>query len=669
MSIDSAKKQIISLREELNHHNYRYYVLDDPEVSDSQYDRLYQELVDLEKKYPELITTDSPTQRVGGTPLDKFNKFTREEPMLSLSNIFSSEEFLDFDKRIKKLLETEDPIEYVVEPKYDGLAVELIYEKGLFTLGATRGDGSIGEEITQNIKTIKSIPLKLQSDSLEKIPKNISIRGEVLIGISDFKKLNQTQAEKEEPLFANPRNAAAGSLRQLDSRITAKRPLTMYCYSISKNSDIHFKTQYEVLEGLKQLGFRVTPLAQVFSSTEDVLNYYEKIKNERDALPYEIDGVVIKVNSLALQKTLGSITKSPRWAVAFKLPAQQETTQVEDIFVQVGRTGVLTPVAVLKPVRVSGVEVRRATLHNQDEMDRKDVRIGDTVIVQRAGDVIPEVVKVITSKRTGKEKKFKIPNVCPVCHATVERDPDEAAYRCTNFACTAQLKNRMEHFASKNAMNIDGMGNKLIDQLVEKDHLKQPSDLYQLDLKTLSELERMAEKSAQNTLKAIENSKKTSLERFIFALGIRHVGIHASKLLAKAFPEIQSLFNVTEEQLIELNEIGPEMASSITTFFHEPENQKQIQLLLDLGIVFKKEQRATSSALEGKTLVFTGTLTQITRDQAKQLAEDHGGRAASSVSRSTSYVVAGENAGSKLTKAEDLGVPVITEEEFLKLIQ
>lgn len=669
MSQDSAKKQIESLREELNHHNYRYYVLDDPEISDAQYDKLYHRLVALEKEHSQWVTPDSPTQRIGSAPLTDFNKFTRDEPMLSLSNIFSHEEFLEFDKRVKKFLKIESPIEYVVEPKYDGLAVELIYENGLLTTAATRGDGVIGEEITQNIKTIKSIPLKLMPQKGGKFPKKLSVRGEVLIALTDFKKLNQAQEKKGEPLFANPRNAAAGSLRQLDSRITAERPLTMYCYSAAKNHELKYETQYGVLEGLKKWGFRVTPLAHVFSSAQEVLDYYEKIKRERATLPYEIDGVVIKVNSLALQEELGAITKSPRWAVAFKLPAQQETTQIEKILVQVGRTGALTPVAVLKPIRVGGVEVRRATLHNQDEMERKDIRIGDHVVVQRAGDVIPEVVKVIATKRTGKEKKFHMPSHCPVCHASVERIEDESAHRCTNFACPAQLKNRIEYFASKHALNIDGLGTKLIEQLVDKELVKEPSDIYQLDHATLANLERMADKSAQNIIEAIEKSKTTSLDRFLLGLGIRHVGIHAAKLLAKEFKNIEALFDVSSERLMEIHEIGPEMAKSISTFFHENKNQKQIQKLLQLGLKLKQTQQTSSSLFEGKNFVFTGTLMQLTRDKAKQLVEEHGGRSAGSVSRATDYVVSGENAGTKLTQAQELGVKIISEEEFLKLLK
>lgn len=669
MAKDSAGHQIKSLREELNRHIYLYYVCDNPEISDAEYDRLYRKLEKLEKEHPELITPDSPTQRVGAPPLESFKKFTHDEPMLSLSNIFSEEEFLEFDQRIKRFLKKDRPVEYVAEPKYDGLAVELIYENGFLTAGSTRGDGTVGEDITHNLKTIKSIPLKINFKKGKKLPKRLSIRGEVLIGLKDFARLNKSQSTSGETTFANPRNAAAGSLRQLDSRITAKRPLTMYCYSVAKADQLDVATQSGILESLSDWGFRVTPMHKTCKTPEEVLSFYEKIKKEREKLPYEIDGIVVKVNDLSLQKKLGTITKSPRWAAAFKLPAHQENTQIKEIVVQVGRTGALTPVAILKPVQVGGVEVRRATLHNQDEIERKDVRIGDTVVVQRAGEVIPEVVKVIASKRTGHEKKFKMPEKCPICGSLVERPEEEAVHRCTGFSCPAQLKNRIIHFASKPAMNIDGMGEKLVNQLVEKKMVGEPADLYALNMETLKNLERMAVKSAQNILDALEQSKNTTLDRFIYALGIRHVGAHASKILARSYPNIEKLFHVSEAELTQIREIGPEMALSIVHFFHEKHNQSQIRKLLHSGVRFKSAKKGASAKLEGKTVVFTGALTQFSRDEANRMAEEHGAHAASSVSKNTDFVIAGESAGSKLDKAKKLGVKVLSETEFLKMIR
>lgn len=667
MNKDSARKKIESLRHEINKHNVAYYVLDNPEISDAQYDKLIRNLEGLEKEFPDLITPDSPTQRVGAPPLDVFEKATHTEPLLSLSNAFSEQEFLDFDQRVKNFLKTTSSMEYVVEPKYDGSAVELIYEKGLFTKGSTRGDGVTGEDITQNLKTIRSIPLRLLSKS--KIPKHLSVRGEVLIGLDDFKKLNIAQEKEGKPLFANPRNAAAGSLRQLDSQITAKRPLSLYCYSLAKAEPLGFSSQDEILKALGNWGFRVTPQSKVCRSTKEVLAFYEKMKGEREKLPYEIDGVVVKVNSIKWQTRLGAISKSPRWAVAFKLPAQQETTVIEEIVVQVGRTGALTPVAHLKPVKVGGVEVRRATLHNQDEIDRKDIRIGDHVVVQRAGDVIPEVVKVMESKRKGKEKKFKMPLKCPICSAEVERPEDEAVHRCTSFSCPAQLKNRISHFASKGALDIDGLGTKLVYQLVDRGLVNEPADLYKLDLKTLADLERMAEKSGKNILEALNKSKETTLDRFLFGLGIRHVGSHASKLLAREFPQIESLYHVQEEDLISIHEIGPEMAKSIVRFFHEKQNREQIKKLIQYGVQLHVPKKGKSKKLEGKTFVFTGSLTKFTREEAQRQVEDFGGRASSSVSRSTDFVVAGVSVGSKLEKAKAFGVKILSEDEFLRMVK
>jgi len=659
----NPQKQIEELRQRIQYHNHRYYVLDDPEISDAEYDRLMRELLDLEQRYPQYITADSPTQRVGGAPLESFEPASHTLPMLSLDNALDEEEFRAFDERTRRTLDLTGDVEYVCEPKLDGLAVELVYVDGRLQQGSTRGDGYVGEDVTSNLKTIRTIPLRL----LQKKPKRLEVRGEVILGIKEFEKLNRMRADKGEPLFANPRNAAAGSLRQLDPRITATRPLNIFCYGIGQCEGLSFTSHWQALELMKQMGLRINPHVSLVSGLEKALEYHRDMLERRETLPYEIDGVVIKVNQAAQQEALGAKTKSPRWAIAYKFPARQETTRILDIQVQVGRTGALTPVAVMEPVRVGGVEVSRATLHNQDEIDRKDIRIGDWVVVQRAGDVIPEVVKVILSKRTSEERAFTLPERCPVCGSKTVRPEGEAARRCINLACPAQVKERIYHFASKGAMDIDGLGEKLVDQLVEKEIVKDVSDLYFLSAKQLAGLERMAAKSANNIIEAIDASRSRPLDRLLFALGIRFVGEHVARVLVTAFGSLEKLMRANEEELMQVHEIGPQVAASVVEFFSSTDNRKIIEHLRKGGVQMAPVKMQTGRQLADKTFVFTGTLVSFSRDEAERLVEQLGGRAASSVSAKTSYVVAGAEAGSKLQKARQLGIPVLTEEEFREM--
>lgn len=668
MDSKDAKKRIEELRDELNYHNYRYYVLDEPEISDVEYDRLFRELQDLENRFPDLVTPDSPTKRVGAAPLEAFKSVTHTIPMLSLDNAFGYNELGDFDGRVKRLLDTNKDIGYVVEPKIDGVAVELVYENGLFTVGSTRGDGYTGEDITINLKTIKSVPIRLLSSGGPK-PERLEVRGEVYYTTSAFKKLNQEREAKGEPTYANPRNTAAGSLRQLDSGITAQRPLDIFIHSFGQVIGYEFSTHYEALQSCKKWGFKVNPHIAVCQGLDAVIEKCEKIVELRETLDYEIDGAVIKVNDLELRERLGMRTRSPRWAIALKFEAKQETTQILDIVAQVGRTGALTPVAVMKPVQVGGVEISRATLHNQDEIDRKDVRIGDWVLIQRAGDVIPEVVKVIASKRTGKEEKYRLPKRCPVCGTKIVRLEGEAAHRCPNISCPAQLKEGIRHFASKGAMDIEGLGEKLVDQLVEKGIVKNFADLYSLTKKQLAELERMADKSAQNIIDALERSKEVDLARFLYALGIRFVGEHVSRVLAREFRTLDRLKNASRENLLGVYEVGPQVAESIYQFFNEGHNLETVDRLLKRGIKIRRVKTATDGELQGKSFVFTGTLAHFTRDEAERLVERLGGRAVSSVSGHTDFVVEGENPGSKAQKARDLGITILSEEQFRELTE
>lgn len=668
MEKEQAHKRILELREQINYHNYRYYVLDNPEISDAEYDRLMRELQELEARFPELVTPDSPTQRVGAAPLEEFESYTHTIPMLSLDNAFDEGEVREFDTRLRKLLPSGATVEYVAEPKFDGLAVEVVYENGILTVGSTRGDGTVGENVTQNIKTIKSVPLKLLN--VETPPARLEVRGEVVLPLKEFEKLNHQRELAGEPLFANPRNAAAGSLRQLDPKITASRPLDLFFHSSGQVVGYEFRTHWEFLETISRWGLKVSPLKKLCRSLEEVFDFYNELMEMRETLPYEIDGMVIKVNDLAQRTLIGEKTRSPRWAIAYKFPARQETTQIIDIIAQVGRTGTLTPVAVMKPIRIGGVEVSRATLHNQDEIDRKDIRIGDWVVVQRAGDVIPEVVKVIESKRTGQEKKYHLPDKCPVCGSHVVRLPGEAAYRCQNISCPAQLKQQIKHFVSRNAMDVEGIGTKLIDQLVDSGLVKDVADLYFLSKNQWANLDRLADKSAGNILEALEKSKKVPLERFIYALGIRFVGEHAARLLASHFRTFENIRNAKYDELLEIHEIGPQSARSIVEFFNEPRNLKTIEKLFNAGIEIEEkiEQTKGKQPLAGKTFVFTGALEFFTRHEAEQLVESLGGRAASSVSKKTDFVVVGKDPGSKADKARQLGVTIINEQQFREMI-
>jgi DNA ligase (NAD+) len=624
------------------------------------------ELEKFEEEHPELRSPNSPTQRVGAHPLEAFEIVRHTLPMLSLANAFDETEARDFDKRVKKFLGSSADVVYGAEPKLDGLAVELVYERGQFVVGSTRGDGVNGENITQNLRTIKTIPLQLIRREVP-VPGRLEVRGEVIIQLKKFKELNRKREEMGEPLFANPRNAAAGSVRQLDSKITAERPLEIYCYGLGEVTGRTFKTHSEILQTFPKWGLRTNPYIQRCKNIDEVLEYYHKMNEKRESLPYEIDGIVTKVDRLDLQTRLGEIARSPRWALAFKFQPKQETTRILDIIVQVGRTGAITPVAVMEPVKVGGVEVSRATLHNQDEIDKKDVRVGDTVVIQRAGDVIPEVVQVITSKRKGTEKKFRMPSKCPVCEAEVIKE--EAIHRCIGLDCPAQLKGRIKHFASKRAMDIDGLGIKLIDQLVDKGLIKDVADIYYINKQKLIELERMADKSAQNIIDAIEKSKTKPLSKFLYALGIRHVGETTAEDLACHFPRLDDFFRLSEEDLMEVEGIGPEVAASVHQFFRDKKNRESIELLKKAGVKVIEPKVKEKGKLVGKTFLFTGALKTFGRDEARNLVESSGGMTTSSISKKVDYVVFGEDPGSKFDKAKELGIKTLTEEEFKKMVQ
>ena len=669
MNLIAIQKQINDLRMQLNDHNYRYYVLDDPLISDSEYDQLFRELQKLETDNPNLITEDSPTHRVGAEPLSSFGSWTHRMPMLSLANAMNEDELAAFDTRVKKGLDTEKDLEYMAEPKLDGLAVELVYENGFFVNGSTRGDGITGEDITQNLKTITAIPLSLRKNG-QKTPPLLEVRGEVFITKDGFKKLNRNQEKEELSPFANPRNAAAGSLRQLDSKITATRPLSIYCYEAGRIDGISFDTHEDFLSILKEWGFPVNPEIQKVNNAETMVAFHRNLEAKRDSLPYEIDGTVFKVNAINQRNALGIRSRSPRWAIAGKFKAQQATTLVQNIIPSVGRTGAVTPVARLEPVNVGGVVVTNATLHNQDEIDRKDVRVGDTVLIQRAGDVIPEVVKVIPAKRPPETKAYQLPTACPSCGQEVFRPEGEVVARCQNLSCPAQVKGRIEHFVSKGALDIDGFGEKLVDQLVDKKLILTVDDIFKLNFDDLVNLERMAEKSALNILTAIQDSKQTTFARFVYALGIRNVGAHLSKVLEKAFVgDIEKFMNAEEEELEAIDEVGPIVAETITTFLSNCTNTDVIESCLSLGIRLKKVEEPKSLLLQGKTFIFTGALTQFSRNEAKEMTEAHGGKVSGSVSKNTDFVVAGPGAGSKLKKATEVDISVLSEAEFLDMLK
>jgi DNA ligase (NAD+) len=671
MDEKEAKKEIARLKSELNYHNYRYYVLDSPEITDAEYDRLLRRLEELEGRFPALVTSDSPTQRVGAAPLEAFGTIKHTVPMLSLNNAFSEKEAVEFDERIKRYLkmDMDEDIEFVAEPKLDGLAVELVYEDGVFTKGSTRGDGYTGEDVTHNLRTVRTIPLQLAPDIKKKAspPRYLEVRGEVFLPLKNFKKLNAEREAKGEPVFANPRNAAAGSLRQLDPKVTASRPLDIFCYGVGSVEGAGFSTHFESLEFLKSMGLKVNPFVRIVKGVKGVMKYHSEMEKRREELDYELDGVVIKVNSLDLQTKLGVLTRSPRWALAYKFAPKQESTRVVAIEVGVGRTGALTPVAVLEPISVGGVTIEHATLHNQDEVDRKDVRVGDFVVVQRAGDVIPEVAYVLKEKRPPHTKPFQMPDKCPVCRSMVEKDG--AIHFCTGgLSCPAQLKESIRHFGSKRAMDIEGLGGMHVDQFVEAGKIKDVADLYYLKKDDILSLERWGDKSVDNLLKAIENSKRPTLERLIFALGIHGVGEHMAKVLAERFGDLKSLMDSGEEELLETHEIGPETARSILDFFKEKHNLTVIEKLSKAGVEFPVKKKAEGGRFAGKVFLFTGGLKTLTRDEAKDLVEAEGGEAASGVSKKVDFVVVGEEPGSKLDKAKTLGLKIIDEEEFKRMV-
>ncbi len=666
MKAADAKKRIDDLVELLNYHNHRYHVLDDPEITDAEYDRLFDELVALETEHPKHKRPDSPTQRVGAPPASAFRSVKRAVPMLSLNKAVTPGEFLDFDRRVSEVLAGDpETVEYLTEPKLDGLAVELVYESSVFALGLTRGDGTTGEDVTANLRTVRNIPLKIKSASITRL----EVRGEIILTKADFARLNREREERGEELYANPRNTAAGSVRQLDPTITASRPLRFYAHGIGRIDGAAIATQWELLRLLTKLGFEVTPEAQLCFDAKKVAERYGDLNERRSGLDYDIDGMVVKVNSFRQQQKLGEISRSPRWAIAMKFPPQQEETIVEDIVVQVGRTGTLTPVANLRAVRVGGVEVKRATLHNYDEVVRKDIRIGDHVIIQRAGDVIPEIVKPLTAKRSGKEHKFKMPANCPICSSSVVRIEGEAAHRCPNLSCPAQVAERMIHFASKGGVDIDGLGPKIIEQLLEKKLIHDWADLYALSVDAVAALDRMGEKSARNIIAAIDRSKSADLPHLISAIGINNVGETGARVLAEKFGSIETLSHATIEDLSSVEGIGPIVAASIFDFFNNRQNQSILAKLKSAwGALPRFEVAAGPKPLAEKTFVITGGLEKYSRDQAKKKLIDLGAKVASSVSKKTDFVIVGADAGSKLQDAQKLGIPTLSEAEFLRLI-
>ncbi len=661
-------KEIEKLRQLIEEHNYRYHVLDNPSISDAEYDSYFQRLKELESMNPDFVTADSPTQRVGATPSKSYSIVQHSVPMLSLENAFTDEDILDFDQRIHERLQVKEVVEYCCEPKMDGLAVNIRYEDGVLTQASTRGDGTTGEDITANIKTINMVPLRLRGDDL---PKILDIRGEVFMSKQGFAQLNALAAQNGEKQFANPRNAAAGSVRQLDPAVTAARPLEFFCYGIGDIQGCKLPDKHsEILHKIMQWGVRVNPLIKVVRGAEGCIAYFEKLAEKRDSLPYEIDGVVYKVNAIEHQQKLGFVTRAPRFAIAHKFPAEEVYSVIEAVEFQVGRTGVVTPVARLKPVHVSGVTVSNATLHNMDEVRRKDIHVGDTVIVRRAGDVIPEVAGVVTDRRPRDVKKISMPKKCPVCGSNIEQIEGEAAARCSGgLHCPAQQKEAVIHFASRKAMDIEGLGDKLAEQLIEKKLIRHVADIYELTLHQLESLERMGEKSSQNVLDQIEKSKQTTFAKFIYAIGIREVGEATAKTLAQHFKTISALQHATTESLQKVPDIGPVVAQHIVNFFADKHNDLIIKKLMDAGIHWPKVVEQSAAALTGQTFVLTGTLASMSRDQAKEKLEAMGAKVAGSVSAKTNYVIAGAEAGSKLAKAEELGVKVIDEKQFLEMIK
>ena len=666
----SLQQQIDTLRQDLRRYEYEYHVLDNPTIPDAEYDRLFHQLKALEATHPELITADSPTQRVGAKPLSGFAQIRHEIPMLSLDNAFSDEEFYAFVKRIEdRLIHLPEPLTFCCEPKLDGLAVSILYVNGILTQAATRGDGTTGEDITANIRTIRNIPLQLLMDNP---PARLEVRGEVFMPHEGFERLNQQALEKGEKTFANPRNAAAGSLRQLDPKITSKRPLVLNAYGIGIAEGVDLpNTHYDRLQWLKSIGIPVNPEIRLCNGTDEVLDFYRDIQNKRSSLGYDIDGTVLKINDIALQEKLGFISKAPRWAIAYKFPAQEELTRLNDVEFQVGRTGAITPVAKLEPVFVAGVTVSNATLHNGDEIERLDIAIGDTVVIRRAGDVIPQIIGVLHDRRPADARPIIFPETCPVCDSAIVRIEGEAVARCTGgLFCAAQRKEALKHFVSRKAMDIDGVGGKLIEQLVDRELIHTPADLFKLDLTTLTRLERMGTKSAENALASLEKAKNTTLARFIFALGIREVGEATALNLANHFKTLEALQNADLEALQQVPDVGEVVANRILAFWHEPHNVAVVNDLIAQGVHWEtvETKEVTENRFKGKTVVLTGTLTQMGRNEAKALLQDMGAKVSGSVSAKTDFVIAGDAAGSKLTKAQELGVAVLTEEEFLAQI-
>jgi DNA ligase (NAD+) len=665
-----AATRAAQLRELLDRYNYRYHALDDPEVPDAEYDRLMVELRDIETQYPQLLVKDSPTQRVGAAPVAAFGTIRHRIAMLSLDNAFSEEEVRDFDRRIRERLESEKAIRYSAEPKLDGLAFSALYEKGSFVQGATRGDGETGEDITANLRTIKALPLKLQNAA--QAPRILEVRGEVFMPLAGFERFNKEAIARGEKPYVNPRNAAAGSLRQLDARMTAARPLDLFIYGIGYVDGGKLPTHHgELLQRLRHWGFKICPQSKVVDSIDGCLEFYRDIGAARSKLTYQIDGVVYKVDDMELQRQLGFVSRAPRWAIAHKFPAEEALTTVREIEFQVGRTGALTPVARLEPVFVGGVTVSNATLHNMDELTRKDVRVGDTVVIRRAGDVIPEVVRVQLERREGKVPLVKLPKVCPVCGSPVVREEDQAVARCTGGRiCAAQRRGEIEHFASRRAMDIQGLGDKLVDQLVERDWVKTPADLFDLKVEQLADLERMADKSAQKLHAAIAAAKTTTLPRFLYALGIRDVGEATALALAQHFADVRALWAASAEEIQQVPDVGPVVGGNVAAYFANPDNRDVVKRLLASGITWPAlDKRNASAEFEGKTFVLTGSLTSMTRDEAQEAVTLRGGKVSGSVSKKTHYVVAGSEAGSKLKKAEELGVTVLDEKAFLKLLK
>ena len=666
-----VESRIETLRERIRHHEYRYYVLDDPEISDAEFDRLVNDLKKLEVEHPQLITPDSPTQRVGGKPREGFVKVAHSIPMLSLDNAYSEEELRNWERRVHELSGRKD-VEYVCELKLDGMSLALRYEAGKLVRGITRGDGSTGEDVTANVRTVRSIPLSIPVEKLKRagIPANFEVRGEMLMPIASFKKMNEDREKHGLSLFANPRNATAGTVRQLEPSITAQRRLDYFAYMLIADGRNVFDQHWETLNGLDTAGFKVNARRALADSFEEIRNFIGQWEEKRESLPYEIDGVVIKVNSVALQRSLGFTGKAPRWAVAYKYAARGGITQIENIHVQVGRTGKLTPVAELKPVPIGGTTVSRATLHNMDEIERLGVKIGDWVEVERGGDVIPKVTRVIDDKDHPRgHKSFRMPEKCPVCGGHVVRVEGEADHRCINQKCPAKLRETILHFASRGVMNIDGMGDALVNQLTDRGIVKDIADIYKLTKDKLLSLERMGDKSAENILREIENSKKLPLERVIYGLGIRFVGERTAQFLGEHFGSIDGIEKATEEKLQQVEEVGPRIAKSIVEFFAEPQNRKLVDELRDAGLKMTGKKKERGTKLAGKTFVLTGTLPNLTREEAKKMIEDAGGKVAGSVSKKTDYVVAGTDAGSKLDKARELGVQVVDERAMKELVK